>query len=68
MASERDLTMAKARQMTREALAAELLRCKDGIQVAANQAAKRRFKMRFEIMEQELLDRLEAEARKGRQL
>lgn len=58
MATERELTQAKARRMTREELAAELLRCSRAIKQAVTPADRRRWHKRHDIMEAELLTRL----------
>lgn len=57
MASERDLTWAKARRMSIDALRVEIARCRNGITTGATGSAKRRFELRLQIMEQELTAR-----------
>lgn len=57
MASERELTWAKARRMSPDALRVEIARCRNGIITGATGPAKRRFELRLRIMEQELAER-----------
>ena len=58
MATEMELTRAKARRMSRESLAAEVLRCKDWTKHASRPRDRKRWKQRHDIMHAELLTRI----------